>query len=230
MGPTKNQTSSPTGWLCRHVWRMSLRRKKSAIISWAGSFFDKSETRIWTWKQSTDPLFESYHADKNVWAATWQNQQNGCASSEDSDQPGHLPSLIRVFAVRMKKAWVLSYPLSAERRLWSDWADAQADLSLQWAHTHFVGFVMSWLIYRHDGHADSLSNVFLYCAVVPTFVSMKSSINGNYVLTQICCSQDCHICQWTELIICLLTDNLVLTCVFDLSGARGPRLDLYGTW
>ena len=40
-----------------------------------------------------------------------------CALSEDSDQPGHLPSLIRVFAVRMKKAWVLSYPLSAQRRL-----------------------------------------------------------------------------------------------------------------
>ena len=29
---------------------------------------------------------------------------------------------------------------------WSDWADAQADLSLRWEHTHFVGFVMSWLI------------------------------------------------------------------------------------
>ena len=51
-----------------------------------------------------------------------------------------------VFAVRMKKVWVLTYPLSAQRRLWSDWADAQADLSLRWAHTHFVGFVMSWLI------------------------------------------------------------------------------------
>ena len=61
-----------------------------------------------------------------------------CAPSEDSDQPGHLPSLIRVFAVRMKKAWVLSYPLSAQRRLWLDWAG----LSLRWAHSHFVGFVM----------------------------------------------------------------------------------------
>ena len=70
-----------------------------------------------------------------------------CATSEDSDKPGHPPSPIRVFAVRMKKAWVLSYPLSAQRRLCSDWADAQADLSLCWAHTHFVGFVMSWLIY-----------------------------------------------------------------------------------
>ena len=36
-----------------------------------------------------------------------------CAPSEDSDQP----RLIRVFVVRMKKAWVLSYPLSTERRL-----------------------------------------------------------------------------------------------------------------
>ena len=50
-----------------------------------------------------------------------------------------------VFAVRMKKSWVLSYPLSAQRRLWSDWANAQADLSLRWVHPHFVGFVMSWL-------------------------------------------------------------------------------------
>ena len=58
-----------------------------------------------------------------------------CAS-EDSDQPGHPPSLIRVFTVRMKKPWVLSYPLSAQRRLWSDLAD-----------THFVSFVMSWLNY-----------------------------------------------------------------------------------
>ena len=69
------------------------------------------------------------------------------APSEDSDQPGHPPSLIKVFAVRMKKAWVLSYPLSAQRRLWSDCTDAPADPSLRWAHSHFVGFDMSWLIY-----------------------------------------------------------------------------------
>ena len=45
----------------------------------------------------------------------------------------------------MKKAWVLSYPLSAQQRFWSAWADAQADLSFRWAHTHFVCFVMLWL-------------------------------------------------------------------------------------
>ena len=36
---------------------------------------------------------------------------------EDSDQPWHPPSLIRVFAVHMKKYWALSYPLSAQRKL-----------------------------------------------------------------------------------------------------------------
>ena len=46
-----------------------------------------------------------------------------------TDQPGHLPSLI-------------SLRCPHEESL----ADAQADLSLRWAHTHFVGFVMSWLI------------------------------------------------------------------------------------
>ena len=71
-----------------------------------------------------------------------------CVPSEDSDQPGHPPSPIRVFAVRVKKPWVLSCPLSAQRRLWSGWADAQADLSLHWAHTHFVGFVTSRLLYE----------------------------------------------------------------------------------
>ena len=39
----------------------------------------------------------------------------------------------------MKKAWVLSDPMSAQRRLWSD---AQADLSFRWVHSRFVGFVV----------------------------------------------------------------------------------------
>ena len=103
----------------------------------------------------------SYHS-LIIWAVSWQNQQSDCAPIEDSDQsghpptlirvfaipdqPGHLPSLISIFAVRMRKAWVFSYPLSAHRRLWSGWADAQADLSLRWAHSHCVGFVMRRLI------------------------------------------------------------------------------------
>ena len=72
-----------------------------------------------------------------------------CAPSEDSDQPGHPPSLIRVFAVHMKKARVLSYPMSAQRRLRSDLADAQTDLSLRWAHMPFCWFCHEGVIYLH---------------------------------------------------------------------------------
>ena len=51
----------------------------------------------------------------NAWQLAKSNEpplektiKMACAPSEDSDQPGHLPSLIRVFPVRMKKAWVRS--------------------------------------------------------------------------------------------------------------------------
>ena len=37
---------------------------------------------------------------------------------------------------RLRSVWASKW------RLWSDWADAQADLSPQWAHSHFVG--LSW--------------------------------------------------------------------------------------
>ena len=40
--------------------------------------------------------------------------------------------------------WVAKDPsfLHADSEDWWDWADAKADLSLRWAHTHFVGFDM----------------------------------------------------------------------------------------
>ena len=107
-------------------------------------------------------LFEPPHDKTNKMA---------CAPSEDSDQPGHPPSLIRVFAVCMKKAWVLSYPLSAQRRLirlegcpgWSESSlggqsfcllchevahlasvDEQASLSLTWSLIFETGFLVTW--------------------------------------------------------------------------------------
>ena len=63
-----------------------------------------------------------------------------CAPSEDSDQRGHPLSLIRVFTVRMKKAWVLSTAKT-------DQTGRMPRLmpSLIWVfagRSHFVGFVM----------------------------------------------------------------------------------------
>ena len=69
-----------------------------------------------------------------------------CAPSKDSDQPGHPPSLIRVFAGTQWVAKVQSF-LHADsedsdqagqiRLARSGWTDAQADLSLRGAHMQF---------------------------------------------------------------------------------------------
>ena len=39
-----------------------------------------------------------------------------------------------MFTAHLKTLWILGYPQCALQRLWSDYADAQADLSLRWAH------------------------------------------------------------------------------------------------
>ena len=54
--------------------------------------------------------------------------------------PGICPVRSESSLSTWRKAWVLSYPLSTKRRLWLDWADAQADLSLRWAHMPFCWF------------------------------------------------------------------------------------------
>ena len=62
-------------------------------------------------------LFFTWECLKMIEPSHDKTNKMTCAPSEDSDQPRHLPSLIRVFAVRMEKALVLSYPLSRQRRL-----------------------------------------------------------------------------------------------------------------
>ena len=100
------------------------------------------------------------------------------------------------WAVRMKKAWVLGYPLSVQRRLWSDRTYAQADLSLCWGHTHFVGFVMSWLIYVFT-HLNQL-----WCHLKMMFIVTSISVyNSGYsthlklrpllLANQITCTDKC---------------------------------------
>ena len=64
--------------------------------------------------------------------------------SHDMRKPTMSPTVTRGLrsnqpSLRMKKCWDLSYSLSAQQRLWSDWVDTQADQSLRWEHTHFVG-------------------------------------------------------------------------------------------
>ena len=62
-----------------------------------------------------------------------------CAPSEDSDQPGHLPSLIRVFTVRSVGSQGPKVSSCRRQRL-IRLGGYQADLSLRWAHMPFGWF------------------------------------------------------------------------------------------
>ena len=83
------------------------------------------------------------------------NNKMTCVPSEDSDQPGHPPSLIRIFALCMKKPWVLSYPTQwMHSDDWSDWTEPSLCCGAQ----AFCWFVMRWLKLL-----QSSSNIHLIC-------------------------------------------------------------------
>ena len=138
--------------LVRVHWRWigKLVAKDQKLLLTYNEDSDERLTRVfveqaWCWRFCHAP-FQLFVATTTFEPPHDTTNKMACAPSKDSDQPGHPPSLIRVFAVHMKKAWVLNYPLSEQQRLWSDWVDAQADLSLCWVHTHFVAFI---IVMRH---------------------------------------------------------------------------------
>ena len=96
-----------------------------------------------------------------------------CASAQ-SDQ-----SLV----FRLKKHWTLGYPYSAHRRLLSDCADVQADLSLRWAHTSTCTFSCIILIGSHHDWFKQLGQELQSENAVPHLTSkMTFSLST-------CCSE-----------------------------------------
>ena len=69
-------------------------------------------------------------------------------------------------AWRKRGSLATLYQLSAQRRLWSDWADAQADLSLRRAHSHCFGFGMRRLNYDFDIFFLSAKSICIVKAVI----------------------------------------------------------------
>ena len=80
------------------------------------------------------------------------NQQNDCEHSEDSDQPGNSPSQTRVFAVRMKKAWVLSYLLGANSFCWFCHVAAQT-----WTHSQTATTAIEQPPHDHNAKQNKLN-------------------------------------------------------------------------
>ena len=57
-----------------------------------------------------------------------------CTSNDDSNQPAHPRSLIRIYVVRMMKLCIFCYPKCVHLRFWSNCANTQADLNPLGAH------------------------------------------------------------------------------------------------
>ena len=85
------------------------------------SYLYMSDADQWT-LVSRNLIFESWHDKTNKMSVRPAKTQISLG----------IHPVWSVFIVCMKKAWVFSYPLSTQHRLWSDWADAQADLTLRW--------------------------------------------------------------------------------------------------
>ena len=108
-GPTKNQTSSPTGWLRMRIWRMSLRRTKSAIISWHGSnvlLTNFSDFQFLSYKTKLYnygilPCLHLAHCWQHI---VGPDHAKMClmpyANNNGADQPAHPRSLISTIIVR----------------------------------------------------------------------------------------------------------------------------------
>ena len=88
-----------------------------------------------------------FHFRRNITIHLRQNEPErdkatkmNCGPSEDSDQP----SLIRVFAVHLRKLWSLAthkvHSKDSDQHGHSDWAHDQADLSFRLAHRSFCCF------------------------------------------------------------------------------------------
>ena len=124
------------GYIGRKIPGTSDNTNQSHFSNWGGSF-------ISSFRQQTNIKGDNQAFSITIklsWSTTEPTKWPGY-----SDQPAHLPSLIRSAcayaqlirgsAVYMKRLWVLSYPICAQQRL-----IRQIDLSLRWAHKLFCWF------------------------------------------------------------------------------------------
>ena len=74
------------------------------------------------------------------WAAAWQNQQNDLCTQRRLGSAWASALSDQSSLSTWRNLGSLASQMSGQQRLWSEWVDAQADLSLRWAHRSFCWF------------------------------------------------------------------------------------------
>jgi hypothetical protein len=84
-----------------------------------------------------------FYITKIIWAVSWQNQHNAFATCMDPDQSAQSD---QDPCCSLSVSLLVIEFVSKQHVSWSDCADAQAGLDTCWLQTHYVGFVVTWLI------------------------------------------------------------------------------------
>ena len=166
--------------------------------------------------------------EKDMWAASWQNQQNDCAPSEDSDQPGHPP----VWSVCTCVQWVAKGP--SFLRADSEDSDQVGRMPrLIWVFAgrtcHFVGYVMRRLMNTKGYHCFCLysaynwqmspecpynhENVYVYHRLLTEFGMLLygSSVSMlTCIIWQPCCQYDITVLRNT-----FTAENITLKIIYN---------------
>ena len=134
-------------------------------------------------------------------AATWQNQQNECAPSEDSDQPGHPSSLITVFACAQ---WVAKNPsfLHADR----EDSDQTGWMRLIWvfAGRPAILLVLSCRGWLHSAPHNALTAQYITFAKCITLAMLLPPVYNP--------CNECSYCQYIRLAIWIVLLSVYNPC------------------
>ena len=108
-----------------------------------------------------------------------------CVHPAKTDQPGHPPSLIRIFTVRMKKAWFLCYPVSAQWRLirlggCPGWSESSLGAKV-------ILLVLSWGSSVIQCDTKIASVIFSGVRILRCFSNYSIISKGVCPISEICC-------------------------------------------
>ena len=136
--------------------------------------------------------------DIQIWAASWQNQQNGmCASSEDSDQ--------------------------SERRLRSTWASAQSDQSSQSPWRKLGSLATHWADSEDSDQTWRMPRL-IWVFAGRTFILLGLSWGGSYFVFKSPDMSHENACSWklTFLLLFIWFYCLSRVTIYKGQGSRNP--------
>ena len=146
----------------RHFWVVSIRKLvQDDIVYWRHTGLHLAFVNVF--HKLLDELNPPVSFQKQtIWGTAWQNLTKWPVCLANTQISLGICQVWSVLPVRMKKPSVLSLPLSALWRPWSDWVDAQADLSLSWVHRSLFWFCHAAAHLYLDWHNSEVCLFFTF--------------------------------------------------------------------